>query len=235
MSTVVLSADGLYKEFTLNRGPISLKQRFANCFRSNPRARTEQFCAVNNVSLTLNRGEALALNGHNGSGKSTLLQLLSGILSPTKGRVSSLGRVAPLIELGVGFHHELTGLENIFLNSSLFGISNRETKSKINDIIDFSGLDRFIDTPVKNYSSGMYMRLGFSVAVHVNPQVLLADEILAVGDAEFQSKCHQRIKDMQADGMSLILVTHSEAQGREYCTRFLTLERGSVIAQGHYQ
>lgn len=230
----ILAAQGLSKEFTIRRSTRTLKQRFTGCFRKPEQSLRENFWAVRDVSLSLGRGEALALNGHNGSGKSTLLQLLSGILSPSHGTIASQGRIAPLIELGVGFHHELTGLENIFLNSSLYGISNKETKSRLNQIIDFSGLDRFIDTPVKNYSSGMYMRLGFSVAVHTNPQILLADEILAVGDAEFQSKCHQRIKDMQSEGMGLILVTHSEEQGREFCTRYLTLEHGQVVAQGNY-
>ena len=138
-----------------------------------------------------------------------------------------------MIELGVGFHHELTGAENIYLNASLYGLKNKETRARFNRIVDFSGLGDFIDTPVKNYSSGMYMRLGFSVAVHVDPQTLLADEVLAVGDAEFQGKCFQRIRDMQDEGMALVLVTHSHDQARHFCQRFLTLEKGRVVDQGH--
>jgi ABC-2 type transport system ATP-binding protein/lipopolysaccharide transport system ATP-binding protein len=153
-------------------------------------------------------------------------------LVPTQGSVQAFGRIAPLIELGVGFHPELTGEENIYLNASLFGLSNKETYARFNDIADFSGLGDFIDTPVKNYSSGMYMRLGFAVAVHVNPQILLADEILAVGDQDFQDKCYQRIRDMQDDGMALILVTHSREQGQRFCQRYLHLEKGKVIDEG---
>ncbi|MEV2080738.1 ABC transporter ATP-binding protein, partial [Pseudomonas aeruginosa] len=182
--------------------------------------------------FTLCKGESLSLIGHNGSGKSTLLQLVSGILLPSSGSVQSFGRVAPLIELGVGFHPELTGEENIYLNASLYGLRNKETRARFNDIADFSGLGDFIDTPVKNYSSGMYMRLGFSVAVHVEPQILLADEVLAVGDQDFQDKCYQRIRHMQEDGMALILVTHSKEQGQRFCQRFLHLEKGRAIDEG---
>ncbi|MCF5267284.1 ABC transporter ATP-binding protein, partial [Pseudomonas syringae] len=142
--------------------------------------------------------------------------------------------VAPLIEIGVGFHPELTGEENIYLNASLFGLSNKEVRSRFNEIVDFSGLGNFIDTPVKNYSSGMYMRLGFSVAVHVEPQTLLADEVLAVGDEEFKRKCHERIRIMQDDGMALILVTHEIDEGKKFCQRYLTLERGRMTEHGYY-
>ncbi|WP_132706022.1 ABC transporter ATP-binding protein [Pseudomonas aeruginosa] len=235
MTSVVIQAQGVTKQFTLRHNRGGIKQKILGIFDAQYRERLEKYVAVNNVSLTLRRGESLALVGHNGSGKSTLLQLLSGIITPTSGSVSTVGRVAPLIELGVGFHHELTGEENIYLNASLFGMTNKETKARFNDIADFSGLGDFIDTPVKNYSSGMYMRLGFSVAVHVNPQTLLADEVLAVGDEEFRNKCYDRIKEMQADGMALILVTHSEDQGRQFCDRYLTLDHGSVVDEGVYR
>lgn len=234
MSAIVLNAEGLTKQFTLRHNRGGLKKRFLGMFDAQHRERVEQFTAVDDVSLTLRKGESLALVGHNGSGKSTLLQLISGILVPTRGRLSTVGRVAPLIELGVGFHHELTGEENIFLNASLFGVSNKEIRARLNEIIDFSGLGHFIDTPVKNYSSGMYMRLGFAVAVHVEPQILLADEVLAVGDEAFKTKCHQRVRDMQDDGMALILVTHSMEEGQHFCQRYMTLERGRVISQGFY-
>lgn len=232
MSQVVLKAEGLSKHFVLRHNRGGLKQKLVGMVNPRFRERRETFQAVSDVSFTLAKGESMALIGHNGSGKSTLLQLVSGILKPNSGSVQSAGRIAPLIELGVGFHHELTGAENIYLNSSLFGLTNKQTKARFNEIVDFSGLGEFIDTPVKNYSSGMYMRLGFSVAVHVDPQILLADEVLAVGDPQFQDKCYSRIRDMQDDGMALILVTHSPDQARHFCKRFLTLEKGRVVDQG---
>lgn len=234
MSNIVIQAEHLTKNFTLYHNRGGLKQRLIGLYNRSYRERKEDFLAVNNVSFTLRKGESLALKGHNGSGKSTLLQLISGILRPTSGRLYAEKRIAPLIELGVGFHHELTGIENIYLNASLFGLKNKEIRARLNEIIDFSGLGKFIDQPVKNYSSGMYMRLGFSVAAHVEPQIMLADEILAVGDSEFQKKCHQRIKDMQLEGMALILVTHSEEQGRQFCQRYLTLDHGKVVDQGNF-
>lgn len=232
MSSLVLKVENVSKQFTIRHNRGGIKHKLAGVFNPKFRERTETFNAVNNITFALNKGESLALIGHNGSGKSTLLQLASGILQPTAGKVSSAGRIAPLIELGVGFHPELTGIENIYLNASLFGLTNKVTRSKLNDIVDFSGLGDFIDTPVKNYSSGMYMRLGFSVAVHVEPQTLLADEILAVGDEEFQNKCYLRIREMQDDGMALILVTHSIEQGQRFCNRYITLDHGNLIDQG---
>lgn len=232
MSDVVISAVNLTKEFTLRHNRGGLKKKFLGLFDARYRERVEKFTAVRDISFSLKKGESLALVGHNGSGKSTLLQLVSGILAPTSGRLNTAGRVAPLIELGVGFHPELTGEENIYLNASLFGLSNKETRARFNEIVDFSGLGSFIDTPVKNYSSGMYMRLGFSVAVHVEPQTLLADEVLAVGDEDFKQKCHQRIREMQNDGMALILVTHSREEGQSFCQRYLTLEHGRMVEEG---
>jgi len=232
---VVLKADKLSKVFSL-RHDRSLKKRLFGIFDSRLREshneRRTAFHAVSEVSLTLGKGEALALFGHNGSGKSTLLQLICGILQPSSGSVWTSGRIAPLIALGVGFHPELTGVENIYLNASLLGLSNRQTRERFNAIADFSELGEFIDIPVKNYSSGMYMRLGLSVAIHVEPQILLADEILTVGDAPFQEKCARRIHEMQSEGMALILVTHSREQARRFCQRFINLENGRVTAQG---
>jgi len=232
MSNLLLKVENLRKDFTVRHNRGGMKHKLAGFFNPHLRERIEMLRAINGVSFSLCKGESLSLIGHNGSGKSTLLQLVSGILVPTQGSVQAFGRIAPLIELGVGFHPELTGEENIYLNASLFGLSNKETYARFNDIADFSGLGDFIDTPVKNYSSGMYMRLGFAVAVHVNPQILLADEILAVGDQDFQDKCYQRIRDMQDDGMALILVTHSREQGQRFCQRYLHLEKGKVIDEG---
>lgn len=234
MSSVVIQADNLTKKFLLRHNRGSLKHKLQGIFDPRHRERIEKFVAVQNISLTLSKGQSLALIGPNGSGKSTLLQLLSSIIVPSSGTLHTSGRIAPLIELGVGFHPELTGEENIYLNASFFGLRNKETRARFNDIVDFSGLGKFLDTPVKNYSSGMYMRLGFSVAVHVQPQTLLADEILAVGDSDFQKKCHQRIRDMQADGMALILVTHSSEQAQHFCQRYLTLEHGHAVDSGTF-
>lgn len=234
MSNVILKVENLSKDFTVRHNQGGIKHKIAGLFNPRFQERIETLRAVNNVSFTLCKGESLSLIGHNGSGKSTLLQLVSGILLPTSGSVVCNGRIAPLIELGVGFHPELTGEENIYLNASLYGLTNKETRARFNSIADFSGLGDFIDTPVKNYSSGMYMRLGFSVAVHVDPQVLLADEVLAVGDEDFQDKCYQRIRDMQDQGMALILVTHSKEQGQRFCQRYLHLEKGCVIGEGRF-
>ncbi len=234
MSNVILKVENLSKDFTVRHNHGGMKHKIAGLFNPRFQERIETLRAVNDVSFTLSKGESLSLIGRNGSGKSTLLQLVSGILLPTSGSVRSFGRIAPLIELGVGFHPELTGEENIYLNASLYGLTNKETRSRFNSIADFSGLGDFIDTPVKNYSSGMYMRLGFSVAVHVDPQVLLADEVLAVGDQDFQDKCYQRIRDMQDNGMALILVTHSKEQGQRFCQRYLHLEKGYVIDEGRF-
>ncbi|MBB6343219.1 ABC-2 type transport system ATP-binding protein/lipopolysaccharide transport system ATP-binding protein [Pseudomonas fluvialis] len=234
MSKVILKVESLVKDFTIRHNHGGMKHKLAGLFNPRFQERIETLRAVNDVSFTLCKGESLSLIGHNGSGKSTLLQLVSGILLPSSGSVQAFGRVAPLIELGVGFHPELTGEENIYLNASLYGLRNKETRARFNDIADFSGLGDFIDTPVKNYSSGMYMRLGFSVAVHVAPQILLADEVLAVGDQDFQDKCYQRIRHMQEDGMALILVTHSKEQGQRFCQRYLHLEKGRAIDEGRF-
>ncbi|MBP5150741.1 ABC transporter ATP-binding protein, partial [Pseudomonas protegens] len=229
MSKVILKVESLVKDFIIRHNHGGMKHKLAGLFNPRFQERIETLRAVNDVSFTLCKGESLSLIGHNGSGKSTLLQLVSGILLPSSGSIQAFGRIAPLIELGVGFHPELTGEENIYLNASLYGLRNKETRARFNDIADFSGLGDFIDTPVKNYSSGMYMRLGFSVAVHVDPQILLADEVLAVGDQDFQDKCYQRIRYMQEDGMALILVTHSKEQGQRFCQRYLHLEKGRAI------
>lgn len=235
MDTTVITVKNISKQFTLHHTPYrTLKQKLVGLAHPRSRLTTEKFQALKNVSFSLNQGESIALLGHNGSGKSTLLQILAGIMQPTSGQVSVKGRVVPLIELGVGFHPELTGLENIFLNASLFGLKNKETKIMLAQIIEFSGLGTFIDIPVKHYSSGMYVRLGFSIAVHINPSILLADEILAVGDAEFQQKCFSKIKEMQNNGLTLVLVTHSEDQARQFCEKFIMLEHGKVINQGTY-
>lgn len=222
--------ENVSKEFILRHNrAMGLKTRFLALFHKSKRERREHFLALDDVSFTLEQGEALGLLGHNGSGKSTLLQMIAGILQPTKGRITTHGRVAPLIQLGVGFNPELTGYENIFLNASLYGFLNKDIRPKVKDIIEFSELGNFIDTPLKHYSSGMQMRLGFAVAVHLQPDILLADEILAVGDQAFQEKCLAKIVAMRNNGMSLILVTHSTEQVEIFCDKSVRLEHGKII------
>ena len=222
--------DNVSKAFVLHHNRVmSLKGHFIGLFNRRWRQRAEQFYALRDVSFRVRRGEAFAVMGPNGSGKSTLLQLIAGILRPTHGEVRTSGRIAPLIELGVGFNPELTGEENIFLNASLYGFKNREIRERYGDIVEFAGLAPFIDVPVKNYSSGMYMRLGFSVAIHLEPEILLTDEILAVGDADFQAKCLERVQKMRSEGMTLILVSHSMEQVRRFCDRYIRLEHGQIV------
>ena len=226
----------LSKEFVLRHNrAMGLKTRFLALFHKGKRERREHFQALHDVSFTVEQGEALGLLGHNGSGKSTLLQIIAGILQPTVGRVVTHGRIAPLIQLGVGFNPELTGMENIFLNASLYGFRNCDVKKRLKGIIEFSELAHFIDTPLKNYSSGMQMRLGFSVAVHLDPDILLADEILAVGDQAFQDKCHDKIAELRRNGMTLILVSHDREQVNKFCDQFVRLEYGRVVETGRLQ
>jgi len=186
------------------------------------------FWAVDRVSFEVGGGESAAIIGPNGSGKSTLLKLAAGIIRPTSGRVLVRGRLSAMLELGTGFHPDLTGRENIFLNSSLLGLSKVETESHLDEVIAFSGIEKFIDMPVKHYSTGMSMRLGFSVAVHVEPSVLIVDEILAVGDAEFQSKCLRKIGEIKVGGATILFVSHNLGQMREICDKGIWLENGSV-------
>ena len=184
--------------------------------------------AVHDVSFTVEPGESLGVIGPNGSGKTTTLKLLSNITRPTSGSISIQGRVAALIELGAGFHPELTGLENIYLNGAILGLSRREISRKLDSIIAFSGLERFMDTPVKRYSSGMYVRLGFAIASHVQADVLLVDEVLAVGDAEFRRKCTERMNELRSSGTTLIFVSHNMYQVRHLCERALLLLNGEL-------
>ena len=223
----------LRKEFILRHNrAMGLKTRFLALFHKSKRELREHFLALDDINLRVEQGEALGLLGHNGSGKSTLLQIIAGILEPSQGRVITRGRIAPLIQLGVGFHPELSGYENIFLNASLYGFRNRDTQKRVKDIIEFSELAHFIDTPLKNYSSGMQMRLGFAVAVHLQPDILLADEILAVGDQPFQEKCHARIAVLRAQDMTLILVSHSAEQVSKFCDQYVRLDQGRVVEEG---
>lgn len=225
--------DRVSKTFVLHHNAQdSLKKRFLGLVHPRFRSTPQHFQALHEVSLTLSRGEALGLMGPNGSGKSTLLSLIAGIYPPTVGRIVTRGRLVPMIGLGVGFSPELSGEANVYLNASLFGLKNRETRALFPSILAFSELGRFIHEPVKHYSSGMYARLGFAVAVHLEPEILLADEILSVGDAAFQEKCLDRIQRMRSNGMTLLFVSHSSEQVSRFCDRYLTLEHGRITDQG---
>jgi len=191
-----------------------------------------QFQALNDISFTIGEGECVAIMGLNGSGKSTTLKLVSGVLRPDEGQVLTRGRVAGLIEVGAGFNPELTGRENVFLNAAILGMSEKETKERFDEIVEFSGIGDFIEQEVKHYSSGMFMRLAFSVAIHVNLDVLLVDEVLAVGDAPFRAKCNAKLKELAGSGITMMIVSHSAAQVKELCTRGIVIRKGSVIFDG---
>lgn len=193
----------------------------------------EKVQALKNVSFTIKKGETVGIIGKNGAGKSTLLKLIAGVSSPTTGKVYVFGRVSPLIELGAGFHPELTGKENIFLNGVLMGLSEEFLKEKYQEIINFSEIEKkFIDMPVKHYSSGMYMRLAFSVAVFVEPDILLVDEILAVGDVAFQKKCLAKMEEFKKKGITIIFVSHSLNDIKNFCNRLIYLKEGKIVYDG---
>jgi ABC-2 type transport system ATP-binding protein len=190
------------------------------------------FWALKDVSFEVKEGSTLGLIGRNGSGKSTLLKIISGVLTPSSGQVIRPVSTAALLELGAGFQPDMTGRENIYLNSSILGRSRKDTSLVIDEIIDFSGIRDFIDTPVKFYSSGMYARLGFAIAIHTDPELLLVDEILAVGDAPFQKKCLDKIKEMQNEGRTIVLVTHDSNTVQTFCDSAVMLDHGKLISQG---
>ncbi|RMD84422.1 MAG: ABC transporter ATP-binding protein [Lentisphaerae bacterium] len=190
------------------------------------------FWALEDLSFQVKQGEVLGVIGPNGAGKSTLLKILSRITEPTRGNVRIRGRVASLLEVGTGFHPELTGYENIFLNGAILGMTRREIRAKLNDIVAFSGLERFLDTPVKRYSSGMYVRLAFAVAAHLEPEILLLDEVLAVGDVAFQKKCLGKMEDVAHSGRTVLLVSHNMSAIRSLCGRTLVLSHGKLIFDG---
>lgn len=192
----------------------------------------EEFWALKNISFSVNEGETVGLLGHNGSGKSTLLKCIAAILQPTSGEIRVRGRVASMLELGAGFHPELSGRENIYLNAALLGVAKRDIDLRFDDIVDFSELGPFIDNQVRYYSSGMYTRLGFAVAVNVDPDVLLVDEVLAVGDESFQRKCFDKVEEFQSEGRTIVFVSHSPDIVRRVCNRVFVLDHGLVVGEG---
>ena len=216
------SASESLREFALNRirDPLGRKQR------------REEFWALRDVDFTVREGEVVGLIGRNGAGKSTLLKILSRITEPTVGTIDLYGRVGSLLEVGTGFHPELTGRENIYLNGSILGMSRRDIAKRFDEIVDFSGVERFLDTPVKRYSSGMFVRLAFAVAAHLEPEILIVDEVLAVGDVPFQKKCLGKMKSTASDGRTVLFVSHQIAAVRALCSRAILLNKGGVEMDG---
>jgi ABC-type polysaccharide/polyol phosphate transport system ATPase subunit len=222
--TTALEVQDVSKSFRLYRErPSSVKQRLLVT-----RSKAEDFWALREISFDIEQGSSVGLIGHNGSGKTTLLKCIAGILRPTTGSIRLRGRMAALLELGAGFHPELTGRENVYLNASFLGLSRRDTDRVYDDIVGFAELEDFMDNQVKFYSSGMLVRLGFAVAVHVDPEVLLIDEVLAVGDESFQQRCIDRVRRFQADGRTIVLVTHALDTVVDVCDRAVMLDHGLV-------
>lgn len=221
--------DDVTKQFTL-RYQRTLKQMTVAAVKG--RDISDTFNALEDVSFTVEQGESVGLMGLNGSGKSTLLKLVNGIMRPDKGKVLTRGRIAGLIATGAGFHPQLTGRENVFLNAAILGMSEAETLRKFDDIVEFADIGRFLETPVGNYSSGMFARLGFAVAVHVDSDIFLADEVLAVGDKPFKKKCLERMQQIRAEGRTLFYVSHAAGSVRKMCDRVIVLEKGRVGFDG---
>jgi ABC-2 type transport system ATP-binding protein len=227
-TAAAIEVHGVSKRFHVFRErPSTIKQRLLTS-----RARADDFWALRDIDLEIGGGTTFGLIGHNGSGKTTLLKCIAGILRPTSGTIRLRGRLAALLELGAGFHPELTGRENVYLNAAFLGLSRRQTDAVFDDIVGFAGLEDFIDNEVKFYSSGMLVRLGFAVAVHVDPDVLLIDEVLAVGDEAFQAKCLERIRSFQNEGRTIVLVTHALDTVIDICDRAAMLHHGELHAIG---
>ena len=208
----------------------TLKESLLSLFRRN---RKEKRAVLNDINLTIPKGQAVALIGVNGSGKSTLLKLMTKIIYPNRGKITTNGKLTSLLELGAGFHPDFSGRENIYFNASIFGLTRKEIDNRINDIIEFSELSDFIDNPVRTYSSGMYMRLAFSVAINVDAEILLVDEILAVGDQHFQEKCINKMKELRNQGKTMVFVTHNMGQVKNLCDRAIWLHEGHIKEDGN--
>ena len=229
MNDIAVRVDNVSKSFRM------YKERNQTIKSAVMRGRTsvhEDFWALEDVSFDVPQGSTFGLIGSNGSGKSTLLKCLANIYFPNKGTITHFGKIAAMLEVGSGFHTELSGRENIFLNGSILGMSKKEITRKYDEIVDFSGVEQFIDQPVKNYSSGMYVRLGFAIAINVDPDILVVDEVLAVGDSEFQEKCFQKFKDFKRAGKTVILVSHSMDTVTQMCDQAAWLNHGELMVAG---
>src|SRR5919202_1560712 len=231
--------DRVTRRFTIHHERNeSFQDWFINRFRRgirNGRPASEEFAALDGVSFAVRRGETVGLVGRNGAGKSTLLKLVTGILEPSDGAVRVSGRTYAMLELGAGFHPELSGRDNIYLNGSIYGLGRKAIRRRYEQIVEFAELADFIDTPVKHYSSGMFMRLGFATAIHMDPEILVVDEVMAVGDVAFRRKCHDAIRDLQRRGVTVLLVSHDSDEVREFCHRAVLLSRGRVAAEGNVE
>ncbi|WEV67253.1 ABC transporter ATP-binding protein [Bifidobacterium sp. ESL0769] len=229
---VAIQVSHVSKHFSL-RANSSIKESIIKLFTpKKKRHHDQQFHALDDISFTIDKGETVGLIGVNGSGKSTMLKMISGVMQPDSGDVLIRGRLAGLIEVGAGFASELTGRENVYLNGAILGLSEKQIDERYDDIVAFSGIEPFMDTEVKFYSSGMFLRLAFAVAVYSNPDIFLIDEILAVGDEAFQHKCIERLKEQQKQGQTMVIVSHSEGQIKELCQRCIVLAHSHVIFDG---
>jgi len=229
-TTPSIVVDRVTKRF-LKRNSHSFKEAFVGWLRGR-RVRADTFTALEDLTFQVGEGESVAVLGFNGSGKSTSLKLVSGVLEPDEGIVLTRGRVAGLIEVGAGFHPDLTGRENVFLNAAILGMDKKETEARFDDIVEFSEIGEFIDQEVKHYSSGMFMRLAFSVAIHVDLDILLVDEVLSVGDAPFREKCRTRIKQLAETGVTMLVVSHDMKMVEELCERGIVINRGRKVFDG---
>jgi homopolymeric O-antigen transport system ATP-binding protein len=231
MATVVVRCDGVSKRYRV-RQRRRAGARFVKRFVDGLRTGTEDFWALRQISFDVRQGETLGIIGRNGAGKSTLLKLLGGITSPTEGQITLAGRLCAMIEVGSGFHPELTGRENVFLSGAILGMRRREITARLESISDFSGVGPFLDTPVKYYSTGMYVRLGFAIAAHLQADILLVDEVLAVGDVEFQARCLERIQELKRQGTTMLVVSHDLGAIEQLSDRALLFEGGGIAAAG---
>jgi ABC-type polysaccharide/polyol phosphate transport system ATPase subunit len=230
-NSFVIRVENVTQRFrVIHERPDSVRELFSKFFRK--KVNYHDFEAVKNASLSVQRGEVVGIIGRNGSGKSTLLKIIAGVYRPSMGRVTVTGSIAPLIELGAGMHPELTGRENILLNGLLMGFSKQEMMQREERIIEFADLGDFIQAPIRQYSSGMYMRLAFAVATEVDPDILVMDEVLAVGDIEFQAKCFNRLRRFRESGKTILIVTHSMTQIEEICSRAVYLDHGRILVDG---
>jgi ABC-2 type transport system ATP-binding protein len=229
MTNSAVSVEGVSKRFRLYH---EKNQYLKSTVLRGKRAKFDEFWALQDISFEISSGSTFGIIGSNGSGKSTLLKCLAGILTPDKGSIAVRGRIAALLELGAGFHPEMSGRENIFLNGAILGMTQKELLRKMDSIIEFAGLEEFIDTPVKNYSSGMTVRLGFAIAINVDPEILIIDEVLAVGDSAFQQKCHEKIEEFKHDGRTIILVSHGLGDVAQLCQTVAWIEKGHLKAIG---
>ena len=226
---IAIKVTNMTKTFKLySDKAFTLKEKLVRGWKSKPEIRT----VLKSIDLTINKGETVALIGVNGSGKSTLLKLMTKIIYPNKGTVKTYGKLTSLLELGAGFHPDFTGRENIYFNAAIFGLTKDEIDKRLNDIIDFSELGDFIDSPVRTYSSGMYMRLAFSVAINVDAEILLIDEILAVGDQHFQDKCFKKLEELSKSNMTIVIVSHSLDAVKKICNRAIWIKDGEVALDG---